>query len=476
MPLTPPKHNMAYVMAICAVAALGGLLFGYDSSVISGAIEPIAHHYRLSAAETGWAVSNVIIGCVIGCLVAGKLADRYGRKSMLIITAILFVVSVAGTALAPDFTTFVVFRMIGGLGIGLASVISPIYIAEVAPKDYRGRAMTMHMVCCVGGQVLVLLTNYLIAKNADPEWLNAYGWRWMLGAAFVPCVLFFLFVGFIPESPRWNVMVGRNEQALKTLTRISSAEHARRLIGEIQDSLQQKASQQVTSERARFTRKTSIFLVIGIGLAIFNQLTGINVIQYFGPTLLMNVTHNMQEAMYMTIWLAVLQFAGVMAGMMLIDRMGRKSLLLIGSLGSAVCLLITFWTFYSGMTGWVSVIGLFGFMFLFGGTWGQVVWTVIGEIFPTRLRGAGMGFSICAMWAGNFFVSQSFPMMNQSQYLNETFNGAFPLLLFAVCSLASWWFVKALLPETRGVSLEKMEALILERFDTTQQQRKTATH
>ena len=476
MPLTPPKHNMAYVMAICAVAALGGLLFGYDSSVISGAIEPIAHHYRLSAAETGWAVSNVIIGCVIGCLVAGKLADRYGRKSMLIITAILFVVSVAGTALAPDFTTFVVFRMIGGLGIGLASVISPIYIAEVAPKDYRGRAMTMHMVCCVGGQVLVLLTNYLIAKTADPEWLNAYGWRWMLGAAFVPCVLFFLFVGFIPESPRWNVMVGRNEQALKTLTRISSAEHARRLIGEIQDSLQQKATQQVAHERARFTRKTSIFLVIGIGLAIFNQLTGINVIQYFGPTLLMNVTHNMQEAMFMTIWLAVLQFAGVMAGMMLIDRMGRKSLLLIGSLGSAVCLLITFWTFYSGMTGWVSVIGLFGFMFLFGGTWGQVVWTVIGEIFPTRLRGAGMGFSICAMWAGNFFVSQSFPMMNQSQYLNETFNGAFPLLLFAVCSLVSWWFVKALLPETRGVSLEKMEALILERFDTTQQQRKTATH
>jgi len=185
VPLSTPKHNMAYVMAICAVAALGGLLFGYDSSVISGAIEPISHHYQLSPAETGWAVSNVIIGCVIGCLVAGKLADRYGRKKMLIVTAILFVVSVAGTALAPDFTTFVVFRIIGGLGIGLASVISPIYIAEVAPKDYRGRAMTMHMICCVGGQVLVLLTNYLIAKNADPEWLNAYGWRWMLGAAVV---------------------------------------------------------------------------------------------------------------------------------------------------------------------------------------------------------------------------------------------------------------------------------------------------
>ena len=475
MSRTTPKHNMAYVMAICAVAALGGLLFGYDSSVISGAIEPISHHYQLSPAETGWAVSNVIIGCIIGCLAAGKLADRYGRKKMLIVTAILFVVSVAGTALAPDFTTFVVFRIIGGLGIGLASVISPIYIAEVAPKDYRGRAMTMHMICCVGGQVLVLATNYLIAKNADPEWLNAYGWRWMLGAAFVPCVLFFLFVGFIPESPRWNAMAGRHEQALHTLSRISTPEHARRVMAEIQDSLRDNADTPEKRKRVSFGRKSAIFLVIGVGLALFNQLTGINVIQYFGPTLLMNITHNMQEAMYMTIWLAVLQFIGVVAGMMLIDKMGRKSLLLIGSLGSALCLLVTFTTFYSGMTGWASVIGLFGFMFLFGGTWGQVVWTVIGEIFPTHLRGAGMGFSICAMWAGNFFVSQSFPMMNQNAWLNDHFHGAFPLLLFAVCSLASWWFVKALLPETKGVSLEKMEALVLQRFESHKQARKAAT-
>ncbi len=264
------RHNLQYVMAICCVAALGGLLFGYDSSVISGAIEPLSHHYQLTPAETGWAVSNVIIGCVIGCLIAGNLADRFGRKKILILTAILFIASVVGTALAPDFTTFVAFRILGGLGIGIASVVSPVYIAEVAPKDYRGRAMTMHMICCVGGQVLVLLTNYLIAKDASQEWLNSTGWRWMLGSAFVPCVLFFIFVGFIPETPRWNVMAGRDEQALRTLTRISSAEHAQSVLREIQQSLRSHPEAGQKPEAVKFTRKNIIFLVIGIGLAVFN--------------------------------------------------------------------------------------------------------------------------------------------------------------------------------------------------------------
>ncbi|MCU5771760.1 sugar porter family MFS transporter [Erwiniaceae bacterium BAC15a-03b] len=474
-PMTIPahRHNMLYVMSICCVAALGGLLFGYDSSVISGAIEPLSQHYQLTPAETGWAVSNVIIGCVVGCLIAGNLADRFGRKKILILTAVLFIASVAGTALAPDFTTFVFFRILGGLGIGMASVVSPVYIAEVAPKDYRGRAMTMHMICCVGGQVLVLITNYLIAKDATPQWLTETGWRWMLGSAFVPCILFFIFVGFIPESPRWNVMAGRDELALRTLTRISSAEHARSVLREIQQSLQARPDASPASERLRFNRRNMIFLVIGIGLAVFNQLTGINVIQYFGPSLLMNVTNNMQDAMFMTIWLAALQFAGVMVGMMLIDRVGRKILLLVGSLGSSVCLLVTFATFYFGVKGIPSVIGLFGFMFIFGATWAQVVWTVIGEIFPNRLRAAGMGFSIGAMWISNFLVSQTFPMMNQNAWLTGNFHGGFPLLLFALCSLLSWWFVHACLPETKGVALEKMEALILDRFDAAADKKET---
>ncbi|RPD99723.1 MFS transporter [Candidatus Pantoea deserta] len=464
MSVSHPRHNIAYVMSICCVAALGGLLLGYDSSVISGAIEPLSLHFQLTPAETGWAVSNVIIGCVIDCLLAGQFADRYGRKKTLLITALLFVASVAGTALAPNFELFVAFRMLGGLGIGMASVVSPVYIAEVAPKDYRGRAMTMHMICCVGGQVLVLLTNYLIAREATPEWLNESGWRWMLGSAFVPCLLFFLFISFIPESPRWNVMAGHEERALKTLTRISSAAHAENVLQEIKTSLQSAPHSSQEKQRLRFDKRMLIFLVIGVGLALFNQLTGINVIQYFGPSLLRNVTGGIEEAMFMTIWLAVMQFIGVMAGMALIDRVGRTRLLSVGSWGAAICLIYTFIAFYSGVKGVASVIGLFGFMLIFGATWAQVVWTVIGEIFPTRLRAAGMGFSIGAMWIANFLVSQSFPMMNSNPWLTAHFGGGFPLLIFAVCCLISWWFVRRYLPETKGVALEKMEQLVLDRF------------
>ncbi|MCR1567623.1 MAG: sugar porter family MFS transporter [Mixta calida] len=467
MSVSQTRHNIAYVMGICCVAALGGLLLGYDSSVISGAIEPLSHHYQLSPAETGWAVSNVIIGCVVGCLIAGQIADRYGRKKTLLVTALLFVASVAGTALAPEFEIFVLFRMIGGLGIGMASVVSPVYIAEVAPKDYRGRAMTMHMICCVGGQVLVLLTNYLIVRDATPAWLNDAGWRWMLGSAFVPCLLFFLFISFIPESPRWNVMAGHDDRALKTLTRISSAAHAENVLREIKTSLRSETHATHANERLRFNKRTLIFLVIGVGLALFNQLTGINVIQYFGPSLLRNVTGSMEEAMFMTIWLAVMQFVGVIVGMALIDRVGRTRLLSVGSWGAALCLILTFISFYSGMKGVASVIGLFGFMFIFGATWAQVVWTVIGEIFPTRLRAAGMGFSISAMWTANFLVSQSFPMMNENPWLTAHFGGGFPLLIFAVCCLISWWFVRKYLPETKGVALENMERLVLGHFALT---------
>ncbi|MCY9876907.1 sugar porter family MFS transporter [Vibrio natriegens] len=463
-------HNITYVMYICLVAALGGLLLGFDSSVISGAIEPLSDYYQLTPASTGWAVSNVIIGCVVGCFSAGMIADKYGRKKTLIVTAILFTVSAAGSALATDFWVFVVFRMIGGLGIGIASVISSVYIAEVAPKDIRGRAMTMNSICCVGGQVVVLITNYLIAKGASYDWLVDQGWRWMLGSEFIPCLLFLIFVGMIPESPRWNAMVGNDEGALKALTKISNAEHAKKLLAEIKESIHHDQKNHHTLEKVRFTKKNAIFLIIGIGLAVFNQLTGINVIQYFGPSLLMNVTDTMQEAMYMTIFLAALQFFGVCVGMVLIDTLGRKVLLLWGSIGSTVCLLATFLTFYFEVKGFTSVIGLFGFMFIFGVTWAQVVWAVIGEIFPNRLRAVGMGVSIATMWISNFVISQTFPMMNKSEWLNDKFHGGFPLLLFAVCCLVSWWFVKTYVPETKGVSLEKMEDLVLNRSPKTAEQ------
>ena len=391
MSVSQTRHNIAYVMGICCVAALGGLLLGYDSSVISGAIEPLSHHYQLSPAETGWAVSNVIIGCVVGCLIAGQIADRYGRKKTLLVTALLFVASVAGTALAPEFGIFVLFRMIGGLGIGMASVVSPVYIAEVAPKDYRGRAMTMHMICCVGGGAGVA-DQLFDCQRRNARMAQRCRMALDAGICLCPMPAVFLFISFIPESPRWNVMAGHDDRALKTLTRISSAAHAENVLREIKTSLRSETHATHANERLRFNKRTLIFLVIGVGLTLFNQLTGINVIQYFGPSLLRNVTGSMEEAMFMTIWLAVMQFVGVIVGMALIDRVGRTRLLSVGSWGAALCLILTFISFYSGMKGVASVIGLFGFMFILARHGRRLSGPLSAKFFPPDCGRRGWDF------------------------------------------------------------------------------------
>lgn len=463
------KHNLAYVIAICTVAALGGLLQGYDTSVISGVIEPLNRHFSLTPSQTGWAVSSIVIGCVLGAWLAGKLADRYGRRMALTITVFFMLVSVAGMALATDFTMFIIFRILGGFGIGLASVVSPIYMTEVAPRDYRGRVVAMNMICFVGGQVLVLIVNYWIVKGADESWLVTVGWRYMLGFGVIPCFLYLMFVAFIPESPRWNIMKGRDDEAMKTLTRISNHDHATHIFQEIKESFKNDSlttsSKDVVPAMTGLTRNARMFIIIASMIAVFNQFTGINVIQYFGPTLLLNVTGSMEEAMYMVTWLAALQFLGVIAGIVFVDRVGRRILLLIGSFGTFACLALTFLTFYFGVKGYASIIGLLGFMFIFGMTWAQIAWTVVGEILPNRLRAMGMGIAYAAMWGANFVISQIFPVINDNPWLREKFHGGFPLLLFSVSCLISWWFVKRYIPETKGVALEKVEELMNARIN-----------
>lgn len=462
------KYNLAYVMAICTVAALGGLLQVYDTSVISGVIEPLNRHFSLTPSQTGWAVSSIVIGCVLGAWLAGKLADNYGRKKALTITVFFMLVSVAGMALATDFTMFIIFRILGGFGIGLASVVSPIYMTEVAPRDYRGRVVAMNMVFFVGGQVLVLIVNYLIAKGADETWLVTVGWRYMLGFGVIPCFLYLMFMAFIPESPRWNIMKNRDAEAMKTLTRISNPTHASNLFNEIKASFNTDSvttSVKNVPSIKGLTRNAKMFIIIASMIAVFNQFTGINVIQYFGPTLLMNVTSSMEEAMFMVTWLAALQFLGVLVGIVFVDRVGRRILLLIGSFGTFICLALTFLTFYFGIKGYASIIGLLGFMFIFGLTWSQIAWTVVGEILPNRLRAMGMGIAYASMWVSNFIISQVFPIINDNPWLREKFHGGFPLLLFSVSCLISWWFVKRYIPETKGVALEKVEELMNARIN-----------
>lgn len=459
------RYNMKYVMLCCTVAAFGGLLMGYDSSVISGAIEPLSQYFNLSPAETGWAVSNILIGSLVGCLVASKVSDRFGRKKSLAITACLFTVSVIGTAIAHNFTVFVLFRIIGGLAIGLAAVISPIYLAELSPSKFRGRTTALYSVCCVGGQCVVLLTNYFITKSVLPEVMVDIGWRWILATALVPCALFIGLIAFIPESPRWNVLKGRDKEALDTLTKISNREHAEIVFQEIKGSFVHAPDMAKPKRHFHLNRYTVPLLVVGIGLAIGNQLSGINVIQYFGPTLLKNVSSDTDSALLQTFWLSVCQLVGVIIGMSLIDKVGRRKLLLLGTITSAIFLTYSFVAFFYQLPGILPVIGLFAYMVFFGITWGQIVWTVLGELFPTEIRSICVGLSICAMSLANFVISTTFPMMNSSVLLQEMFHGGFPLLLFAVFSLGLYFFTFRYLPETAGVSLEKVQALVLRKFN-----------
>ncbi|MDU6409365.1 MAG: sugar porter family MFS transporter [Yersiniaceae bacterium] len=457
-------YNMKYVMLCCTVAAFGGLLMGYDSSIISGAIEPLSDYFQLSPAQTGWAVSNILLGSLAGCFLAPRLSDRLGRKKTLAITALIFTLSVLGTALAHNFTTFVVCRMFGGLAIGLASVISPVYLAELSPSRYRGRTTALYSVCCVGGQSVVLLTNYFISKSMLPAVLVEVGWRYILATALLPCALFLIFIAFIPESPRWNVLKGRDKAALDTLTKISNPTHAATVLSEIKGALAPSAAHG-QGRRVGLSKTTVPLLIVGIGLAVGNQLSGINVIQYFGPSLLRNVFPDGASALLQTFWLSVCQFAGILIGMSLIDKLGRRKLLLMGAIASCLCLAYSFVAFYAHLPGMLAVIGLFAYMVFFGVTWGQIIWTVLGEIFPTEIRSVCVGISICMMSVANFIISTTFPVMNSSPLLLELFHGGFPLLLFALFSLGMYFFTFRFLPETANVPLEQVQALVLKKFN-----------
>ncbi len=462
MAITKTHYNLVYLMLCCTVAAFGGLLMGYDSSIISGAIEPLSSYFHLTPAETGWAVSCIMVSSLAGCLIAPKICDHFGRKRSLCVTALIFAASIIGTALAHNFTAFILFRLVGGFAIGLACVISPIYLAELSPSRYRGRTTALYSICCVGGQSVVMLTNFFISKSMTSSVLVETGWRYILSSALVPCVALLVFIAFIPESPRWSVFKGRDNEALTTLGKISNPEHAKTVFKEIKDTI--KVDPNNLKGKLRLNKKTIPLLIIGIGLAVGNQLSGVNVIQYFGPTLMKNITSDNNTALFMAFVLALAQFLGVIVGMSVLDKIGRRKLLLWGALASTLCLAYSFTTFYLRLPGIYSVLGLFAFMFLFGITWGQVIWTVLGEIFPMEIRSVCVGISVCSLSFANFGVSTTFPIMNSNPYLQEVFHGGFPLLLFSGFSLLMFIFTWRFVPETANVPLERIGAIALRKF------------
>ncbi|GBQ11429.1 sugar porter family MFS transporter [Swaminathania salitolerans] len=470
------RHDVGYVLRICAIAALGGILFGYDTSVISGAITPLTEYFKLSPAQTGWAVSNVVVGCMIGALLSGVMADRVGRRMTLFICALLFSIQSVGTAITDDFTWFVIYRMIGGIAVGVASAVSPMYMSEVSPKDMRGRALSMEQFAIVFGQVVVFIVNYLIARSATSEWLVDMGWRWMFGSEIVPCILFCAVIFCIPESPRWHVLKGRHDEALKTLTRISNEGHARNLLREIQQSLNDAAKTSLGFARVLRDPRARWIIFVGAMIGGMQQITGINVMMYYAPMLLKSTSGSYQAALFQTIWIGLALLAGCVINAWIVDKHGRKPLIFWGSIGMVIGLLIVSVALYTQTTGLLALTGMIVFMLTFGFSWGPIAWILISEIFPNRFRAVGISLTVCFQWAANFLVSQFFPMLNENRYLMDHFHGAFSMWLFAGCGILGAWFVMGLVPETKGVSLEKIEDTMINHRTGSARGRTAAPH
>lgn len=466
------SYNLRYLLSICGVAALGGLLFGYDTAVISGAINPISRYFDLTPFETGWAVSNVAIGCIAGAFLSGGLAGSLGRKKTLILAALLFTISAVGAAVVDSFALFIIYRMIGGLAVGIASSISPMYMSEVSPKEMRGRAVGMQNFAIVFGQVVIFFGNYMIAKGAAQEWIDDMGWRIMIGSEVIPCILFCLVVFFIPESPRWLIMQNRTEEAKRILGKIGGTDYAQSELEIIQQGLleQKQYTQNVSVKDTFKNAKFWIIATIACFVAFFQQASGVNVMMYFAPVILENVTGNAQIALFMTIWVGVIQLIGTGIGSFMMDKIGRVPLLKIGSLGCVFGLLMTSYFLYhsAGLTGdqailygYLTLSGMMLFMVFFSFSWALGAWVVISEIFPNRMRSVGMSLAITMLWGSNFVVSLVFPILNDNKWLTESFHGAFPMWLFAGVMFVAFLFASRFLPETKGVALEDMEKAVM---------------
>lgn len=450
------KNNKYYILFIALSAALGGLLFGYDTAVISGAIGNLTEYFQLSPVETGWAISSALVGCLIGALFSDYLSNRFGRKATMLITAFLFILNSIGTALPNSFTMFVLFRIVGGIGVGIASMVVPMYIAEIAPPKRRGALVGNYQLAIVIGIVVVYFVNYFIALQGDANWNLNIGWRWMFGSEIIPSILFLFFIFLIPESPRWLFLKGKSTEAIAVLQKINAEEDVVQVQTEIQNSLHHEDKNQ-WKHLANPTVKKALF--VGIGLSILQQLTGINAILYYAPEIFKSLGSSTDVSLLETSILGVVNLIFTLLAIRLVDRIGRKPLLSIGSIGMSIALAaVGIFIYFDALGNWVLPF-LLVFMASFSISWGPIVWVLLSEIFPNKIRSLALAISVFIQWVANFAVTQVFPSLVENQWLKEHFNGAFPFYLFSMICLFSLFFVWKKVPETKNRSLEQMDAL-----------------
>lgn len=442
-----PNTLSKYVIIISVIAAIGGLLFGYDTAVIAGAIGSIQTIFDLSPALTGWAASSAIWGCMIGVIFSGFLSDKFGRKKVLILSAILFFISAVGSSIPNNLTQFVIARLIGGVGVGIASLLSPMYISEIAPAKIRGTLVTLYQLAIVIGINLVYYINLQIASSGDAQWNLDIGWRIMLGSEVIPALLFIILLFFIPESPRWLASKGKIDSAKAIIEKINGQNKSAELLNEIQDSFKEERG----SILVLFTSGLRMAIVVGMFLAFFSQITGINAIIYYAPEIFKNIGFGADSAMFQTVIIGTVNTVFTFVAIAFIDKYGRRTLLLWGISGMIICLGGVGLMFHIELSSgpWLLLF-ILGFIASFAMSLGPIPWVLISEIFPTKFRGVAMSISILMVWIGVVLITQLTPI------LLEGIGGAFTFWIFMFNAIILIIFTYNMIPETKGKTLEEI--------------------
>lgn len=436
--------NKIYLYFICLIAIMGGLMFGFDIAIIAGAVPFIQEYFNWNELELGWGVSSLLVGAIVGSLVSGMLTDRFGRKGILIVVALFFAVSSLVSALATSSTVFIVARLVGGLSVGAASVLSPLYVAEIVPSKIRGTLVSIYQLAITFGILVSYLINYALH-----DWDES--WRWMMASGVIPSVVFFVGLFFIPESPRWLFLKGKKKRAFDILARISSKEEAEKEIDEINENLKKEDNK--TGFRDLLSKHYRKPIVLGFLLAIFIQITGINTVIDYAPKILLAAGVEIEHALLQTSLIGIINFAFTFIAIWLIDKVGRKALYLFGSAAMAISLLLLSATFYFEFHSIFALMCLLLFIASFASCIGPVFWTLISEIFPNKIRGKGIAFASFTQWIFNFLIILVFP------YVLETLGGSLTFIFLAFMCILQFLLTWMWLPETKGKSLEEIENL-----------------
>lgn len=462
------SENFTFILLISCVATIGGFLFGFDSGVINGTVDGLRVAFNADSMGTGFNVASMLLGCAVGAAAAGRCADWYGRKMMLIIAAVFFLVSAWGSGIADGSLEFIFYRVLGGLAVGAASVMAPAYISEVAPARIRGSLATIQQVAIISGLTAAFLSNYVLADMSGSAmnklWLDFETWRWMFWIEMFPAAIFLVALFFIPESPRFLVVKQKKTQALAVLQKLYGNDVGSEKLAEIDASLAGDHHKPRMSDLLdASTGKIRSLVWVGIGLATFQQLVGINVVFYYGAVLWQSVGFSENDALFINVVSGVVSIGACIAALLLVDRIGRKPLLWIGSAGMAVTLGMCTAAFatasldaegnlsLSDAMGLLALAGANLYVIFFNMSWGPIMWVMLGEMYPNQIRGSGLAVAGFFQWGSNFGITMTFPILLASVGLAGAYG------LYTVCAAISVLFVLKFVHETKGVELEDMK-------------------